>query len=324
MMNAVLRPFDLPVPPGAPAATGLALVDTPDPALGAIVSATSTLDLRGYSVRAEDAPASTGGRIAFAAGVGGIGGAIVGAIVAYALLSMLPWKTAAQLGTPIFWALILLGAGLFFTFLFKRWGRGRQLGRCVYAGVEGVEVLDYKKGAVTRARVRYADEMMVFGARTKTFINGHYSYDLDSLSFRDARGTHLLTLVETYHEADGPSAVGLQVRQAIALAAQARAPLVQAKLQDGQAVTFPVVEFRGTSAVVVRRLVLQGDSLELHDGASGATPRTRYPLASVEARLAEGKLELVSRDAAQPGASFELATVSDADVLLMLVSPAAG
>lgn len=323
-MSAVLRPFDLPVPPGAPAATGLALVDTPDPALGAIVSATSTLDLRGYSVRAEDAPASTGGRIAFAAGVGGIGGAIVGAILAYALLSMLPWKTAEQLGTPVLWLLVLAGAALLFTFLFKRWGRGRQLGRCVYAGVDGVEVLDYKKGTVTRASVRYADEMMVFGARSKTFINGHYSYDLDSLSFRDARGAHLLTLVETYHEADGPGAEALQVRQVTALAAQARAALVQAKLQVGQAVTFPVVEFRGSSATVVQRLVLQADALELHDGASGSTPRTRYSLTSIGLRLVEGKLELVSRDPAQPGASFELATVSDADVLLMLVPSVAG
>lgn len=322
-MSAQLQPFNLPVPKGAPPAQGLALAAPPNPAIGTIVCATSSINPDGYSVLPEQAPVSLGGRIAFALLVAAPGGALVGFLLAALVVNVLvPLSARNTLATPIVVVCVLVFAGLLFQFSFKRWGRGGREGATVYAGTEGVERVTYEKGKITRAMVRYVDDLVMLSGYETVTINGVYSHDTALLRFLDPNLNHLVTLVGVYDKSQGPDPEALQVREATALAAERRTALASQKLQQGATWTFPIVESQRSSNSSFQRLLMRGDHLELQESGSGATVK-RWRRSDITTRTNQGQWEIVPRDPSQAGAVFKRASVSDVDALEALLGTTA-
>lgn len=318
-MSNEVRPFDLPVPRGARSAAHLGLVGAPSPAIGAIVCASSTIDRNGMSVAPDDAPAGLGGRIAFSLFIGVLGGAFLGLPLMLLVANVAP-SLMQIAGTAVAAILVLGSAALAFWLSFSRYGKGTREGRVVYAGADGIEAIDYKKGDIERTSVLYAGDLLVQGEHKSVTINGVYSHDLEDIRFRDTKGNHLLTVVGLYTNSVGPNLEALLVREAIALTTQRRLARAKAMLERGEPVTFAILELNGhREDLTSKQLVMRGDDLELHDTAKSPSLLQRFKRASTVARLNQGHIEIVPNDAGLAGVTFKRSLVSDADVLLRLL-----
>ncbi len=330
-MNTPVRPFDLPLPPGTRSLVPLGLVESPSPAIGPVLFATSSIDPTGYSVLEDDLRVSVFGRAAFASFLGLLAGVFVGVPLAFgigALLNLvLPSSVMQTLPVAPFLLPALLPAAIAFRMTFRRTGRGKQTGTCVYVGAEGVEKITYEKGQTSRLTIRY-DAVTSVARNDLRMIwkNSGSIHNSEGIILHDATSNTIFTHTGGYISAgnvgDGSGSPEVVcVREIVRRATEPLDARIRATLRRGEPVTFEISDGPiGTPKT--KRVVLQGDQVEYHDDAATPPLHHRFHQSQVAARQQQGQFELVPSDPSIAGLSFARLRVKNVDILVRLLREA--
>jgi hypothetical protein len=277
---------------------------TPAPEIGPILQVASDLTKDGYATNPEFGPMSYARRI-------GIGIAI--AICAFGFTwfgAMIMLRVGSAAAIPALLATI----GAVYWFWIAA-GRTEKSGSCVYLGANGWTRNTLEKGKLSSTTLLYRDDMLTTTTAKDVFINGYYTYSLESIAFSNADGSWIAALVGTYHRAGDPGQHTLAVRTAIKLMAARRAPLAQQALAAGQQIVFPLADGNGPKdgALVLEQHVL---SYFKHRGAQPLVIARN----NIYLSLRQGFVDLTMRDSGIVLGTFQRETLSNFELLEALVA----
>jgi len=325
MRNASLRSYDVPFTGSNSPDPARALIDQPDPGIGAIHGACSNIDLQGN-------PAPLVGETGPTRSKPGLAGHVVSAIIGggflgfpgLILVSMLisspspAFKNTATLVFPVLGALVGI--------VIYRWRMGRPPhypGWCVYVGAEGVERLTLKGAGADRGSARYdraaymlRRDVRRLGVHGMRGVNGQE--EAVELLDPERRPLFAFRAFRLERDAPGTGTAFDVVHQIVEIAHPVRTRRLREAIDAGRTLQLPVFGIPDVSG----RHRLTGHGVQLGPGglklASPSGQRGEIGWSDIDgADVVEGILEIRARDGAVY--HFPCNELADSDPLLALI-----
>ena len=316
-MSFQLRPFDVPRALTQRPDPGRALVGTPSSFVGQVIYAESDVSPDGKPVAdpGEDPKPA---------------GASLGDLAMYAFLSALPgvlsgfglWLVLEQgmvRMDPLPLVFLTTAVAVGGAIVFARWFH-RFMPETLYIGERGIELVRDVRGTLTRRGVAYADVVAArrISVRRIPQNTALTPFLVESLVFVGHEGRRLFELDGATREGNPSNAATHAVQRASEVYETQRLANVEARLQSGGAVTFPI--YGGPTPLFASAsdaaIVVSGDRLEIRRGNATES----HALSDLsKLALMSGYLEIVLRVPAGAPLQFLLHEIGDGQVLIAVL-----